>query len=144
MTSQRRTSLVAPPVIISVLARSTEKQVMTWLLRREWSLSYLANPRFKIVKKHLELRSRQNVRVYRGPVLGVLVRGGRHPHCGPHRVDPGQVDVEAEKDVGPGGEETDGPVTEIVKQDLRENHPDNTDSRVGPDSNLLHPHQFAL
>ena len=112
-------------------------------MRRE-SASHLANPRFKILKKYLELRSRKNVRVYRGPVLGVLVGGGRDPHCGPHRVDPGQVDVEAEEDVGGGGEETDCPVTEIVEQHLRENHPDNADCRVGPDSDLLHPHQFAL
>ena len=114
MTSQHRTSLAAPLVIISVRAQSiktTTSQLECW----SGPPAHLAKPRFKILKKQLELRSGENVRVYRGPGLGVLVRSGRDPHCRPHCVDPGQVDVEAEEDVGEGGEETDGPVTEIVE-----------------------------
>ena len=79
-----------------------------------------------------------------GPGLTVLVLGGRHPHRGPHCVNPGQVDVDAEEEVGEGGHEAAGPVTEVVEQDLRENHPDYTHGGVGPYSDFLYSDQFAL
>ena len=80
----------------------------------------------------------------RSEVLRVLVCRRRDPHSGPDCVDPGQVDVHTEQEVGDAGEEAGGPVTQVVEDYLGQNHPDYTHGGVGPDRDLLDPDQFVL